>query len=143
MKKKIVVAVIAGVLSITAIGSVVVFANSGILNKNTTETIHTSSITQEKAQQIALKESKSGTVICFEQDTYFGKAVYEVKILDGQTEYECNIYAQTGEILKVETKTVYSDYDDQQLVNANPKIALKIDANTGAVVEQETDSTNE
>lgn len=59
MKKKIVVAVIAGVLSITAIGSVVVFANSGILNKNTTETIQTSSITQEKAQQIALKESKS------------------------------------------------------------------------------------
>ncbi len=53
MKKKIVVAVITGVLSITAIGSVVAFANSGILNKNTTETTQTSSITHEKAKQIA------------------------------------------------------------------------------------------
>lgn len=59
MKKKIVVAVIAGVLSITAIGSVVAFANSGILNKNTTETTQTSSITQEKAQQIHLKNQRA------------------------------------------------------------------------------------
>ena len=52
------VAIIAGVLSITAIGSVVVFANSG-LPSNDTVTTQTKSITQEKAQQIALKESKS------------------------------------------------------------------------------------
>lgn len=106
MKKKILVAIIAGVISITAIGSVVAFANSGILNKNTTETTQTSSITKKKAQQIALKESKSGTVIGFEQDTYFGKAVYEVKILDGQTEKEYKIDAKTGAIVEQEIDSV-------------------------------------
>ena len=185
MKKKTLAAIIAGILCITAIGSAVVVVKLGLLN-NDTATTQTTSITLEKAKQIALNESKSGTVVRIEKDTYLGKTVYEVTILDGQTEKEYRIDANTGEILKVNTEKVDADDDSQTLANANPQIdlekaetlvkekypnatlksieldaengtlgydvtivegtteiELRIDANTGAIVEQETDSAND
>lgn len=65
-------------------------------------------ISAEKAKSIALKRAPSGTTVhqC-KLDWDDGRAVYEVEMRNGRTEYDCDIDAYTGTILNWE-----SDYDD-------------------------------
>ena len=60
-------------------------------------------ITADKAQEIALaKAPKGAQVVKCELDRDDGRYVYEVELQEGRTEYECDINAATGVILKWE-----------------------------------------
>ena len=60
-------------------------------------------ISAEKAQSIALKKAGSGAVVekC-ELDEDDGRMIYELELRNGKVEYECEIDAETGTILKWE-----------------------------------------
>ena len=65
-------------------------------------------ISAEKAKSIALERAPSGTtVLQCKLDRDDGRTVYEVEMRNGRMEYDCDIDAYTGTILKWE-----SDYDD-------------------------------
>ena len=65
-------------------------------------------IGREKAQQIARNKAGSGaTVVKCELDWDDGRQVYELELRNGRMEYECDIDAKSGSILKWE-----ADYDD-------------------------------
>ena len=65
-------------------------------------------ISAEKAKSIALERAPSGTtVLQCKLDRDDGRTVYEVEMRNGRMEYDCDIDAYTGSILKWE-----SDYDD-------------------------------
>lgn len=64
-------------------------------------------ITQAEAQDIALARAPQGArVVKCELDRDDGRYVYEVELREGRTEYECDVNALTGVILKWEV-----DYD--------------------------------
>lgn len=79
-------------------------------NSNTTDqtnqnnTQNTTQITAEKAQEIAMNKVGTGTLIkCeldFDDDTQ--KYKYEVEIKDGRVEYDLEIDANSGDIIKYE-----------------------------------------
>lgn len=79
-------------------------------NSNTTDqtnqnnTQNTTQITAEKAQEIAMNKVGTGTLIkCeldFDDDTQ--KYKYEVEIKDGRVEYDLEIDATSGDIIKFE-----------------------------------------
>ena len=65
-------------------------------------------ISREKAQQIAQNKAGSGaTVVKCQLDWDDGRQVYELELRNGRMEYECDIDAKSGSILKWE-----ADYDD-------------------------------
>lgn len=65
-------------------------------------------ITEAEAKSIALERAPSGTtVLQCKLDRDDGRTVYEVEMRNGRMEYDCDIDAYTGSILKWE-----SDYDD-------------------------------
>ena len=65
-------------------------------------------ISAEKAKSIALNRAPSGaTVVKCQLDRDDGRTVYEVELRSGRMEYDCEIDAVSGQILKWE-----SDYDD-------------------------------
>lgn len=64
------------------------------------------SITAEQAKSIAQKRASGATVVKCELDYDDGVAVYEIELRSGRTEYECEINAATGDVLKWEV-----DYD--------------------------------
>lgn len=63
-------------------------------------------ITQAEAQAIAQAQAPNAQVVKCKLDRDDGRYVYEVELRDGPTEYECDINAVTGVILKWEV-----DYD--------------------------------
>lgn len=77
------------------------------ITSKTTNNSHNGYIGIEKAKQIALSKVPGGTVVKVKLDKDDGIAVYEVEIIKGYYEYEIEIDARTGEILKIE-----KDYDD-------------------------------
>ena len=65
-------------------------------------------ISAEKAKSIALNRAPSGsTVVKCQLDRDDGRTIYEVELRNGRMEYDCDIDAVSGQILKWE-----SDYDD-------------------------------
>lgn len=63
-------------------------------------------IKEKKARQIALKKAPKGTVVeSCEMDEDDGRVVYELELRHGDTEYECEIDAETGEVLHWESGT--------------------------------------
>lgn len=64
-------------------------------------------IGKEKAKAIALKKVSSGTVLKVSFDYDDGVPVYEVDIQKGSYEYELEIHAETGKILKYEKEHIY------------------------------------
>lgn len=74
----------------------------------TTQTSNSSKyIGVEKAKAIALKKVNSGTVLKVSFDYDDGVPVYEVDIQKGMYEYELEIHAETGKILKYEKEHIY------------------------------------
>ena len=71
-------------------------------NQNNTQ--NTTQITAEKAQEIAMNRVGTGTLVkCeldFDDDTQ--KYKYEIEIKDGRVEYDLEIDANSGEIIKYE-----------------------------------------
>lgn len=64
--------------------------------------VPTNIITAEEAVDIA-KQQASGTLTNIELENEHGIVVYSVEFEDGQTEYDFDIDAVTGDILKAET----------------------------------------
>ena len=61
-------------------------------------------ISAEKAKSIALNRAPSGsTVVKCQLDRDDGRTIYELELRNGWTEYECDIDANTGTILKWES----------------------------------------
>ena len=71
---------------------------------NQSNTQNTTQITAEKAQEIAMNKVGTGTLVkCeldYDDDTQ--KYKYEIEIRDGRVEYELDIDAVSGEIIKYE-----------------------------------------
>lgn len=70
--------------------------------KLTKKSAKTSTISEAKAKQIALKKVPGATVIKIEYDKDDGIAVYEIELLKGSYEYDIKINAKTGAILEFE-----------------------------------------
>lgn len=64
-------------------------------------------IGEAKAREIALSHHPGAQVVKCKLDWDDGRYVYEVELRDGRTEYECDIDAATGAVLKWDV-----DYDD-------------------------------
>ncbi|MCI8635557.1 MAG: peptidase, partial [Eubacterium sp.] len=62
----------------------------------------------EAAKQIALKVAGGVTIQKAELEQEDGVYVYEIKIRNGEQEYEIKINAQTGEVLEVDVESVHS-----------------------------------
>ena len=87
-------------------------ANANTNIKSTTNlTVNArASITKEKAKQIMLNKVPGGTLVEFSYDYDDGVGIYEGKIISGNYEYEIEVSARNGAILKFERD--YRDYDD-------------------------------
>ena len=59
-------------------------------------------ITEAKAKKLALAKAPNATVVKCELDEDDGRFLYELELKDQGREYDCEIDAQTGEILKFE-----------------------------------------
>lgn len=79
----------------------------------------------KQAKEIALKEAKTGKLVQIELENKKNKPVYEVTILDGNTEKEYKIDANSGKLLKNSTEDISDDKEDVQLSKATPKLALE------------------
>lgn len=80
---------------------------SATRNTTTAATTTSTAITAAKAKKIALARIGRGTVRKAELDRENGIMVWEVEIRDGRWEYDLEVNAQTGAIVKYD-----SDYDD-------------------------------
>lgn len=59
-------------------------------------------VTMEQAKQIALSRAPGATVVKCKLDYDDGRSIYEIELRSGRTEYECEIDAATGTVLKWE-----------------------------------------
>ena len=82
-----------------------------------------SGITQAQAEEAALKAAGGGTVIKVKLDTDDGQKVYEVDILNGDYEYEVEVLASTGAILKTKKKAV-TDADPGNQPDPGQQVSL-------------------
>ncbi|MTK01112.1 PepSY domain-containing protein [Micromonospora sp. CP22] len=69
-------------------------------------------VSMERAVEIALAQVGGGQVTETERDEEDGRAVWEVEIVNGDTEHEIDVDRQTGEIVKAEQEPVDDDDDD-------------------------------
>lgn len=122
IKMKTAAKIIALTLFVTALGAAVACANNSSSNTSSgTNTDTKTKLTVEQAKEIALKESNSGKVTGYEKDVDFGRTVFEITILDGQTEKEYKVDANSGKLLKVEAKDLSANPEEKMLINANPQ----------------------
>lgn len=64
-------------------------------------------ITEAKAREIAQDRAPGAQIVKCKLDRDHGQLIYELELREGRTEYECEISAASGEVLKWE-----ADYDD-------------------------------
>ena len=116
MNKKIITGTIASAVILGgAIGAGAMtdnFRTVGIQTEdNNKSSQDTKLLSMEEAKKIALAEY-DGVVESFESDKDWGKHIYEIEIDNGAIEYELDMDAVTGEILKVEED--HDDDDDRE-----------------------------
>lgn len=61
----------------------------------------------EKAQQIALQQHPNGSIKGTDTDHEYGKLIYEIEVIEDQTEYDYTIDGSTGEILHTTQESIY------------------------------------
>lgn len=94
---------------------------SAVSNKTTAQTsVKTDTITTEEANTIALKKTNGGEVKESKLDRDDQVLKYEIKIMNGDTEYEVDINASTGKILKYESEKIA----EQQTVNTQSQTTI-------------------
>lgn len=71
-------------------------------NRNSTQVAAGNMISAEQAAEIALKESGGGAVVELDMDSDDGVQHYDVEIVDGNKEFELEINAADGKVLKFE-----------------------------------------
>jgi uncharacterized membrane protein YkoI len=88
---------------------------SAVSNKTTAQTsVKTDTITTEEANTIALKKTNGGEVKESKLDRDDQVLKYEIKIMNGDTEYEVDINASTGKILKYESEKIATQQTNTQ-----------------------------
>lgn len=123
--------------------------NQNTVTKNTVSA-NDAKITMDKAKEIALKAAKSGQITKVELDRDYGILVYEIEVLDGNTEYEYKIDAVTGKIVKtdIETKRVQTPQTQSPKTNQSTNSTIGMEkakqiamnhAKTGKVTKVELD----
>lgn len=105
MKKRI--AVLLAATSIMAVGC---------SNKENVEVEPAKYITEDKVNEIVLKDMPNGKIVEFSLDETDVKPNYDVTISDGKTTYEYEIDAVSGEVLKKETNTENTNIDETGLI---------------------------
>ncbi|MBO0586740.1 PepSY domain-containing protein [Sporosarcina sp. E16_8] len=145
MKKWMMIPALAGVL---VIGGVAMAGSAGQSFAATQKGL----LTMEEAEAIALK-SVNGDVTKIELDREKSGATYEIEIKSGGFEYDLDIDAKTGEILRTEkdndNDVLDSDDSDDKVIDPNGKFitekaAIKIAMKQakGTVTEVELDEDN-
>ncbi len=79
--------------------------NAELKNQSAEQHGNTSYITQQQAIEIALAKAP-GTVTSIEFDEEDNTMVYEIEIHNGKTEYDFEIHATTGAVLKYEEELI-------------------------------------
>ncbi|MDO4701279.1 MAG: PepSY domain-containing protein [Erysipelotrichaceae bacterium] len=95
---------------VIATAAVAVLAGSTIYAHKTNSTYPTqitTTLTAQDASNIALKQANGGKVVRVEFEYEHNVAKYEVKVINGNTEFEFDIDANTGAILKNEQETKF------------------------------------
>nr|WP_246438628.1 PepSY domain-containing protein [Listeria portnoyi] len=93
------------VLCLGATAAAVVLSGSLFLNQGS-EKAEASEISAARAKQIALAETGGGTIVKYSLDYENGKKMYDIKIVNGNTEYEMDISATDSKIYSFEKKTI-------------------------------------
>lgn len=78
----------------------------------------------KQAAQTALNEAKSDKLVQLELENDRSRPVYEITILDGTTEKEYKIDANSGKILKSSHEDISDDLEDIQLSQTTPGLSL-------------------
>ena len=81
--------------------------NNNTTNNGTSSQTTTNIISNEEAQNIALNKTGGGYLVKCELDHDDNMMVYEIEVKNGNYEYDIDVNASNGEILKYE-----QDYDD-------------------------------
>ena len=117
-------------------GAGIFIANNGLADSVTTKTNAKKNKTKDQkktvnvkidmttANETALKTAKSGKVISSELEAKRSTPVYEIKILDGETEKEYQVNANTGKIEKTTTQNISDDNDELALSDLETKLSL-------------------
>lgn len=69
---------------------------------STGSTNTTGQITEARAREIALSRAPGAQIVKCKLDWEHGQYIYEIELRQGRTEYECEISAATGAVLKWE-----------------------------------------
>lgn len=88
-------------------GNTVTNTNDNTNNTTSNQTTTNNIISNEEAQNIALNKTGGGYLVKCELDHDDNMMVYEIEVKNGNYEYEIDINASNGDILKYE-----QDYDD-------------------------------
>lgn len=88
-------------------GNTATNTNDNTNNTTSNQTTTNNIISNEEAQNIALNKTGGGYLVKCELDHDDNMMVYEIEVKNGNYEYEIDINASNGEILKYE-----QDYDD-------------------------------
>ena len=108
---KLATTILTGVLVVGGLG---VGAYAMADNQSTIQkmNIGSSTISMDKAKEIALVISKGGQVTEIQLDRDNGTKEYEVEIVNQDTEYDVDIDASTGNVLKTEQEVRGQGYGD-------------------------------
>lgn len=136
LKKVIIISAASVALLGAGAGAGIFIANNGLADSVTTKTNVKKNKTKDQkktvnvkidmttANETALKAAKSGKVISSELEAKRSTPVYEIKILDGETEKEYQVNANTGKIGKTTTQNISDDNDDLALSDLETKLSL-------------------
>ena len=107
-------------------------ANDGTISDYKTKTIkktttqnqsETTSITEKKAKEIALKKTNGGKVTKYELDREDGVLVHEITVVNGNTKYTMDINANDGTITDYKEKSIKKDTTQSQSASVTEKEA--------------------
>lgn len=136
LKKVIIISAASVALLGAGAGAGIFIANNGLADSVTTKTNAKKNKTKDQkktvnvkidmttANETALKTAKSGKVISSELEAKRSTPVYEIKILDGETEKEYQVNANTGKIEKTTTQNISDDNDELALSDLETKLSL-------------------
>lgn len=136
LKKVIIISAASVALLGAGAGAGIFIANNGLADSVTTKTNAKKNKTKDQkktvnvkidmttANETALKAAKNGKVISSELEAKRSTPVYEIKILDGGTEKEYQVNANTGKIEKTTTENISDDNDELALSDLETKLSL-------------------
>ena len=113
------------IFSGTILSSSVFARNGGVNNTAQTSNAKTASITTDEANAIALKRTNGGEIRASKLDRDDRVLKYEITIVNGDTKYEVDIDANTGEILKYESEKMKTNTQTQNTQNVTATITAE------------------